>query len=710
MISGDTLSRVGAVAFVLFLVVAPVAPTASLGAAATATDGPDATAPSTTAVSDSVTDRRVRFDGDPHPEKLSEAVRMRMRASDGKVPVLLVFRRQPDEALELNRLERAEARQRMQALAADSQANVLEYLDRQRQRGRATDVRSLWLRNVVAVEAHPAVIEELSRSEQIERVVPDQRVDAGDGPYDGQLGTFVEGLDEYGNLTVRPDGLERDTSGLSEWGVEYVGADDVQEAGVTGQGVNVSVVDTGIDDDHPAIPQVTKWRDFTEENATSPVDPEGHGTHVAGTVAGQRDAKRAVGVAPGVNLYGARVLNASGAGTTSDVIAGFQWSANESADVVSASLGQSPVVDTNESAVSLSSGSSGNASFRVHPTANGTTPGDGSYGFRPAYVFVSVEPTAYNGSSITAGSETQARVEQNLSLALRNPRGDRNLSGVSAGWAYQSGEVPDGIKLVKYKPSTVREIRNGSWNLTVENGNPESVSVNVTTAPVYVANGSDEAARAADNLAAQGVVPIVSAGNAGGLLGNQSVGSPGSAADAITVGATGYRTNDVAVYSSRGPVGFEGPRPGVDVIAPGTNVLSAGSTEVYTGEEPYVGLSGTSMAAPHVSGTVALLLSENPGMSVPEVESTLENNAQPVPGGENAVGAGVLDAWTTVNSTTDLGTPGTEEGIRDLWAGIGNTGERFVNIDVRPPSDAVGDAGTAPDVEVAYTDGEFTDF
>jgi len=405
------------------------------------------------------------------------------------------------------------------------------------------------------VEATPAVIEELSRSRQIERIVPDRRVSLnGEASEDG-IGSLIEGLGAYGNTTVSPDGLERETSGFSEWNVEYVGADDVQDAGVTGEGVNVSVVDTGIDEDHPAIPQVTKWRDFVNTSNGEPVDLDGHGTHVAGTVAGQRDAKYAVGVAPGVNLYGARVLDANGSGNTSDVIAGFQWSANESADVVSDSLGTGPVPDARNASLTLSNGSSGNASFQVYRTANGSISGDDLHGFRPAYTFVIVEPVAYNGSSIAEGSETQARVEENISLALRNPQGDRNLTGIPAGWWFQSGEVPDGVKILKYKPSTVRELRNGSWNPTVENGNAENVSVEVETAPVYVANGTDEGARAADNLAAQGVVPVVSAGNAG-VFGNQSIGSPGSADGAITVGATGYQVNDVARFSSRGPVGF----------------------------------------------------------------------------------------------------------------------------------------------------------
>ncbi|WP_269432583.1 S8 family serine peptidase, partial [Haloferax profundi] len=104
-----------------------------------------------------------------------------------------------------------------------------------------------------------------------------------------------------------------------------MGADDVQERGVSGSGVNVSVVDSGIDDSHPALQgQVTLWKDFAGD-FSQPADPRGHGTHVAGTIAGRTDAKRAVGVAPDVSLFGARVLDESGSGSTSDAMSGMEW-------------------------------------------------------------------------------------------------------------------------------------------------------------------------------------------------------------------------------------------------------------------------------------------------------------------------------------------------------------------------------------------------
>jgi len=66
----------------------------------------------------------------------------------------------------------------------------------------------------------------------------------------------------------------------------------------------------------------------------------GHGTHVAGTIAAENNGIGVVGVAPDASLYGVKVLNRKGSGWTSDVIAGIEWSNSSGMHVISMALAQ----------------------------------------------------------------------------------------------------------------------------------------------------------------------------------------------------------------------------------------------------------------------------------------------------------------------------------------------------------------------------------
>ncbi|WP_026476795.1 S8 family peptidase [Alkaliphilus transvaalensis] len=108
-----------------------------------------------------------------------------------------------------------------------------------------------------------------------------------------------------------------------------VGSDYANELRLTGKGVGVAVIDTGV---HPHSDLVTPnnriiaFKDFVN-NKNQPYDDDGHGTHVAGCIAGNGFASRGkyMGVAPDANIIGIKVLNQDGGGSISDVIAGIQW-------------------------------------------------------------------------------------------------------------------------------------------------------------------------------------------------------------------------------------------------------------------------------------------------------------------------------------------------------------------------------------------------
>ena len=628
---------------------------------------------------------------------IGPGVQYRMDSGSESIPILVIFETQPEDSLQLDGVAPAQSRTKMKALAEEQQAQARTLLDQKRETGAASDIQTFWSRNALAVEADESTIRELAALENVDKVVYDQKVT----PADHTTGVPVlDHILQGYNTTTDPTGIERDAAGERAWSVEYIGADAVHRRGVTGEGVNVSVVDSGIDADHPALEgQVTKWKDFTGDNYTEPRDSSGHGTHVAATIAGRRDAEQAVGVAPEADIFGAKVFGGEGAGRTSTIISAFEWSAEQNADIISASLGAPPLTDSYNGTAEISSGGVQSHDIRVYANGSAASNGTVEAAYKPSSVIVAVQPTHINGTEVD-DPERAARALKNATVAFQSPNGEQTLDRFSAGWAFENGEVPADLLLRKYKPEDGTIPESGNWSLTVQSNHGTTVTYEYAAIPVYPTNGSDELSQSVSILAENtGTVPVIAAGNDGGLLGNRSVSSPGAAEGAITVGASAYRSKAVAPFSSRGPVGYgAAARPGVDVIAPGSDVISASAGGGWSS------MSGTSMATPHVSGTVALILSTDSTLSRQEVRTTLRSSAQDVPAPRAAAGDGMIDAWAAVNATSpaalnDSGSP--NQGVQELFAGIGDTGERYVNLEVDPATDTVGDAGAAPDLKYA---------
>lgn len=166
-----------------------------------------------------------------------------------------------------------------------------------------SNVTSLWIANAFALDASAS---EIDRIKQMPSVAEVTKV---------EYQIFV---DKDINKTI-----VRDEPSVIQWGVQKVRAPEVwQQFRVDGAGVIVGVLDTGIDGKHPAFTgKILAYKDFTSDATTEPTDTQGHGTHVAGSIAGSGG----VGVAPGARLIVGRVFDNNG-GTTSDVLlSGMQW-------------------------------------------------------------------------------------------------------------------------------------------------------------------------------------------------------------------------------------------------------------------------------------------------------------------------------------------------------------------------------------------------
>ena len=106
---------------------------------------------------------------------------------------------------------------------------------------------------------------------------------------------------------------------------QTIGASDAWQAGDSGQGVTVAVLDTGIDNNNAAFGARVKARvDLVDPTHPAQGDPAGHGTHVAGIVAAARSFA-SPGVAPDAALVSVRVLDAQGQARLSTVIRGLEW-------------------------------------------------------------------------------------------------------------------------------------------------------------------------------------------------------------------------------------------------------------------------------------------------------------------------------------------------------------------------------------------------
>ena len=127
----------------------------------------------------------------------------------------------------------------------------------------------------------------------------------------------------------------------SGWGVAHIGSGAVHGGGNKGAGVKVAVIDSGIDYTHPDLnANYAGGYDFVN-NDNNPMDDNGHGTHVSGTVAAKDNGVGVVGVAPEASLYGLKVLSSSGSGSWSGIIAALQWAVDNGIQVTNNSYGAS---------------------------------------------------------------------------------------------------------------------------------------------------------------------------------------------------------------------------------------------------------------------------------------------------------------------------------------------------------------------------------
>ncbi|MEU3862820.1 S8 family serine peptidase [Streptomyces sp. NPDC028722] len=441
-----------------------------------------------------------------------------------------------------------------------------------------------------------------------------------------------------------------------------------------GTGVTVAVLDSGVDYTHPDLGggfgegrKVVGGHDFVNDDA-DPMDDNGHGTHVAGIIAGRAAEKGGVtGVAPGASILAYKVLDDMGEGYTSDVVAGIEAAADPAnphrADVINMSLGGS---GDGTDPLGAAARAATEAGVVVVAAAGNEGPGRGTIGTPAAADGVLAVGASISGLRIPSATYRDGRkIQAYRGMLSANPPGKPvTVPLVDAGrgteedWK-RAGDVrgkavrvnmlvaPSSGDLFIPEIEMAREAeRRGAVALLggssgaggpaltaagpAQDGPPAALADgSVPLAPQTSVKDSGDSLRM-DRLVILGMDDTQYA-ELGRRLAKGGV--------QVTISGTDV-TDQIPSFSSRGPGARWNLKP--DVVAPGYDIRSTVPKSLYA--PGYYRMSGTSMAAPHAAGAAALLRQLHPGQSPAQVTSELVGSAKWLKAyGSTTAGSGRLD-------------------------------------------------------------------
>ncbi len=580
--------------------------------------------------------------------------------------------------------------------------------------------------NGVAITVAGNVIEELVRTDVVERVWKDEQVKLD--------------LPEVQQKFIKPKMIDS---------IPQIGVDKLHDEDIKGQGIKVGVLDTGIDYNHPDLQGAYAGYQAVEGQDPSKVDPDSvkgwdfinndadpmettyegwkksgkpefdmdgnayytsHGTHVSGTVAAQKENNvdyAVKGVAPEVDLYNYRVLGPYGSGATGGILAGIDKAVKDEMDVINLSLGAdvndplSPLsVAVNNAMLSdvvtvVAAGNAGPGAGTVG------TPGTGALAITvgasdvsqvvPTFTataneetFVDVQLLAKNFTDNIEGFKNQSFAMVDVGYGKKSDYDGKDLTGkialiergelafdekirnakeagAEAAIVYnnEEGQIPyyvgestgyipsfrlskeDGEKL---KEAISKELR----ELTDSTELPESVESPESTELIKLTEAT-EVVESAELIKLTEATVVA-----------EPTESPKLDFTFGELGNTKSEGDYLADFSSRGPVAQRYDiKP--DVVAPGVAIFSTYPSFVNDPEgnnyaTAYARIQGTSMASPHVAGTAALILQENPDYTAFDVKAALMNTTVDLQEDYSVyeVGAGRINAYDAVHADTSI--------------------------------------------------------
>ncbi len=486
--------------------------------------------------------------------------------------------------------------------------------------------------------------------------------------------TYSESSGNFSRPVVFENSLSNASPGITERNSsKFIGAEALNKQGITGKGMKVGVIDTGIDYTHSMFLGVgteeaykaidpagaaagypnskvvggidlvgttfdSGSADFSKhipKPDMNPIDEAGHGTHVAGTIAGLGDGKVSYnGMAPDAVLHAIKVFGANGSTSDSVVIAALEYSADpngdgdisDKLDVVNMSLGSgygNPHILYSEAIKNLVHGgvvvvaSGGNSGAQDYIVG---APGTSTEAFSiAASVDNGDQNWKFNTSKILFGTENLL-VESIEAATTKKIAAAGNVTGklVYAGLAAEDF-TSDQIQALKgnvafidrgaatFNDKIKRAALAGAIGVVVANNREGAPLAMGTTDPfeipaimitLEIANKVKEAQKTGEVIFE--------------FLAPEKI-EKSELIDTLTG------------FSSKGPRSVDGLiKP--EISAPGSNVISA----KMGGGQQTVQMSGTSMSAPHMTGVVALIKQAQPDLSASEIKNILMGTAKTI--------------------------------------------------------------------------------
>ncbi|KAI5860037.1 subtilisin-like protein [Durotheca rogersii] len=478
------------------------------------------------------------------------------------------------------------------------------------------------------------------------------------------------------------------------------GVEKLHEAGIVGEGATIAIVDSGVQYTHPALgegigPGYTViggydlvgdgWPNQPATPDDDPMDKYGHGTHVAGIIAGKSD--QFVGVAPSAKILSFKVFGSGGYSNEETVIEGFLKAFESGADIITASVGESDGFTSNAWAVlasrmveqgvvvTIAAGNAGeDGPFLASNGASG----------KNVITVGAAEPGAFPAQAFSAdfsldGETTKTRIAYIPDSGF--------FPDTIIGWPVRPVTLNSSVQNDACEPlpadtpsfrGTVALARWGGCDITVKHTNIAAFG-----AEYILFYNDDGPYKAPYTNNKTGRIGAIESGAGEAIVGEILAGGAVTASfDIDTAHYVGLRNaggGRPARYTSWGSTYDLALKP--DIVAPGTKILSTFPTDEYRV------LSGSSMATPYVAGVAALWVGQFGGRAAhandpawaKRLTARIMGTARAVPWADWAttaneygfwapstqVGAGLVDAERVLGYTTELGFAGRKFELND---------------------------------------------